>query len=465
MKRYRAAVLLIAFCLAGLTAEEVQFAFRLQDEYSMTERADYSKRVNGAYQGYVNREIRGVFRSREEEPGIFHVEGTWFRAREIRKDGLLNALPLERVERADFVQDSLGNTQASGPFPVLRNFPRFPNKPVAPGDRWEAPMGMVIFEPGGELTAELSLYCGYTYQGTDVYKGRPVHVIQAQYAVRKKGYDRNIGLIVDDVQGSHRVTLMIDSETMSPILARDSFQETWFYRGGRQEEYKGFNLVFYEGITGMDRPGLLQSLARGYGDGAVLAASGTPSGQNGRETGGTGGGRSTSGEGNDGTDDGSFAPGGAAGGGGEGSSSDGGKLPEASELARKDRTLFEQDVTLYERSEGVALSLNNLHFLPDQAVILEQDYPLLDKIATMLKSVPDRTLLVKGYTADVGSMESQMILSQERAKVVVDELISRGLEADRFVYIGLGGSEPLGDNGTDAGRKLNRRVEIVILED
>ncbi len=446
MKKYKAALLVLLFCVGGLSAEEVQFAFRLEDEYTMTERADYSKRVNGVYQGYVNREIRGAFRSREEEPGVFHVEGTWFRAREIRKDGLLNALPLERVEKAEFIQDSLGNTRVSGPFPILRNFPRFPNEPVGPGDSWEAPLEMVIFDQAGDLTAELSLYCGYTYQGTDVYKERPVHVIQAQYAVRKRGYDRNIGLIIDDVQGSHRVTLMIDQETMSPILARDSFQENWVYKGGRREEYKGFNLVFYEGITGMDRPGLLDSLARGLGDGAVLAKTDPSPAGEGR------------GEGSDGSE---TDP------AGEDSSSRGQglPLPDAAELAERDKSLFEQDVTLYEREEGVALSLNNLHFLPDQAVILAQDYPLLDRIAQMLKSVPDRTLLVKGYTADVGSMESQMVLSQERARVVVDEMVSRGLEADRFVFIGLGGAEPLGDNGTEEGRKLNRRVEIVIMED
>ncbi len=451
-------IILWAALLLPVTAQEVQFAFRLEREYSLTERADYSKRENGTYLGYVNREIRGTFRSREETPGIFHVTGTWFRAREIRKDGMLNALPLERVEKADFTQDSLGQTRAAGDFPVLRNFPSFPAEPVGPGDRWEAPLDMVIFDPDSSLTAVLSLYCGYTYQGTDVYKDRPVHVIQAQYAVRNRGFDGNIGRIIDDVQGSHRVTLMIDRETMGPLIARDSFQETWMYRNGDRVEYKGFNLVFYKGITGMDRPALLDSLVRGYGEGAVLAKK--ESSEESASSGPTAG---------PGTDNASAGEG--PGNGGQTASGSGAagemKPPPVSarELADRDSSLFEEDVTVYEREEGIALSLNNLHFLPDQAVILNQDYPLLDKIAALLKSVPDRTLLVKGYTADIGTVESQMILSQDRARVVVDELISRGLEGDRFVYIGLGGADPLGDNGTEEGRKLNRRVEIVVMED
>ena len=72
---------------------------------------------------------------------------------------------------------------------------------------------------------------------------------------------------------------------------------------------------------------------------------------------------------------------------------------------------------------------------------------------------------MKGHTADVGSLESQINLSQVRAKTIVDELSSRGIDADRFLYTGVGGLEPLGDNSTDQGRRINRRVEIIILED
>jgi flagellar motor protein MotB len=47
----------------------------------------------------------------------------------------------------------------------------------------------------------------------------------------------------------------------------------------------------------------------------------------------------------------------------------------------------------------------------------------------------------------------------------VDELVSRGIDAERFLYSGMGGLEPVGDNATDEGRMQNRRVEILILED
>jgi outer membrane protein OmpA-like peptidoglycan-associated protein len=57
-----------------------------------------------------------------------------------------------------------------------------------------------------------------------------------------------------------------------------------------------------------------------------------------------------------------------------------------------------------------------------------------------------------------------MELSIERAQRMVEELVRRGISADRFIYKGWGGTRPIGDNSTNDGRSLNRRVEITILE-
>jgi outer membrane protein OmpA-like peptidoglycan-associated protein len=57
-----------------------------------------------------------------------------------------------------------------------------------------------------------------------------------------------------------------------------------------------------------------------------------------------------------------------------------------------------------------------------------------------------------------------MQLSVERAQSIIAELTARGISADRFIYKGSGGTKPLGDNSSEEGRRLNRRVEITILE-
>lgn len=123
------------------------------------------------------------------------------------------------------------------------------------------------------------------------------------------------------------------------------------------------------------------------------------------------------------------------------------------------------DVEVSESDEGLILSLSKLHFVPDQAIILKEDERLLDSIAGALKKVNERTFFVKGHTADIGTVESQVSLSEQRAYVVVEELVKRGIREDRFLYAGLGGSAPIASNDTEEGRAQNRRVEIVILED
>ena len=140
-----------------------------------------------------------------------------------------------------------------------------------------------------------------------------------------------------------------------------------------------------------------------------------------------------------------------------------GQLAEKLKLSIDEELL--KDIEISESDEGLSLILNQLHFLPDQAVLLREDTRLLDSIAESLKKIEDRTFFVKGHTADVGTVESQIDLSLKRALVVVQELVKRGIREDRFLYSGEGGAYPLSTNDTEEGRARNRRVEIIIMED
>jgi outer membrane protein OmpA-like peptidoglycan-associated protein len=102
--------------------------------------------------------------------------------------------------------------------------------------------------------------------------------------------------------------------------------------------------------------------------------------------------------------------------------------------------------------------------VPDSAEFLPAERPRLDLLAEALKQIPDRTFLVEGHTAETGQPSQEMELSVERARHMVEELVSRGISADRFIYKGWGGTKPVGDNSTEAGKSANRRVEITILE-
>jgi outer membrane protein OmpA-like peptidoglycan-associated protein len=114
--------------------------------------------------------------------------------------------------------------------------------------------------------------------------------------------------------------------------------------------------------------------------------------------------------------------------------------------------------------EGVKLTIKDIRFEPDSDEILASERPRLTMIAKVLRESPDRIFLVEGHTAAIGRPAGEMELSVRRAKRMAAELAGLGIPIERFIYKGWGGTKPLGDNATDEGRRLNRRVEITILE-
>ena len=87
----------------------------------------------------------------------------------------------------------------------------------------------------------------------------------------------------------------------------------------------------------------------------------------------------------------------------------------------------------------------------------------LDKVADALKDQTNNSKIeVDGYTDSTGSEEKNREISKERADHVRDYLVSRGIPAASVESQGFGPSQPIADNTTNAGRAMNRRVEIVV---
>jgi outer membrane protein OmpA-like peptidoglycan-associated protein len=86
----------------------------------------------------------------------------------------------------------------------------------------------------------------------------------------------------------------------------------------------------------------------------------------------------------------------------------------------------------------------------------------LAKLSGIIQAHPGLNLAIEGYTDTTGAADFNMKLSQQRADTVRQFLISQGLSADAITSKGLGEADPIADNSTAAGRKLNRRVEIIV---
>jgi len=127
--------------------------------------------------------------------------------------------------------------------------------------------------------------------------------------------------------------------------------------------------------------------------------------------------------------------------------------------------LGDGDIRARSIDEGISISLENIHFMPNEARMLGGEEKKLDEIAGILERHPDRDVLVIGHTARPLGSSDGWELSYQRAQTVARFLIERGVRANsQMVIRGMGSSQPIGDNSTAEGRKRNRRVEIVILE-
>lgn len=90
----------------------------------------------------------------------------------------------------------------------------------------------------------------------------------------------------------------------------------------------------------------------------------------------------------------------------------------------------------------------------------EEAYPLLDKIATIMKDAPTLHLIIEGHADVVGNAEYNYWLSAARASAMKSYLVSRGIEADRIRIHAYGKDRPITLDNSSQGRRANRRVEF-----
>lgn len=109
--------------------------------------------------------------------------------------------------------------------------------------------------------------------------------------------------------------------------------------------------------------------------------------------------------------------------------------------------------------------LREVQFAFDRANLLPPAYPILNEVVRLLRVNPDIELVsIEGHTDDMGSQEHNDLLSEARAKSVLDYLVERGITASRLSSKGFGKRRPVADNSTPEGRQKNRRVEFHILQ-
>lgn len=124
------------------------------------------------------------------------------------------------------------------------------------------------------------------------------------------------------------------------------------------------------------------------------------------------------------------------------------------------------DATVETVNDGEALKItfdSGILFATNSSTVSDASKSALHNFSNTLKANPDTYIKIVGHTDSTGKVDYNQTLSEKRAKSVNDYLMLQGVSNDRMTYEGKGIHEPVADNATEAGRSLNRRVEILIL--
>jgi outer membrane protein OmpA-like peptidoglycan-associated protein len=110
---------------------------------------------------------------------------------------------------------------------------------------------------------------------------------------------------------------------------------------------------------------------------------------------------------------------------------------------------------------GMVVTLGNVLFDTGKAELRPGSNTNLAKLADFFKRNPERTATIEGYTDSVGSSSLNLALSERRSTAVMGALLGMGVTSSQLSTRAFGAAKPTADNGTAAGRQMNRRVEIV----
>ena len=107
---------------------------------------------------------------------------------------------------------------------------------------------------------------------------------------------------------------------------------------------------------------------------------------------------------------------------------------------------------------------NDISFDTGSAVIKPHLQPILDQFSSGLSGQPNTEVLIVGHTDSTGNDAINNPLSLQRANSARSYMMGRGVDGNRIRTEGRGSYQPVADNGTEAGRAKNRRIEIFLAE-
>ncbi|SOD98490.1 OmpA family protein [Spirosoma fluviale] len=107
--------------------------------------------------------------------------------------------------------------------------------------------------------------------------------------------------------------------------------------------------------------------------------------------------------------------------------------------------------------------LDNVYFDQSSYVLRPESFPQLNKLIKTLVTTPKLVIEIAGHTDNVGDKRLNQALSENRAKIITNYLVTNGISESRLRHNGYGSSKPAAPNDTEENKRKNRRVEFVVL--
>ena len=470
-------------------AQAVKLHYSGKGGYSLVERTNLRRYVNGKYVGLTSREVRS-FVSPSEPPlmrfkakgSVYEndqwYDGSFYVMEETLRNSQAAGAGIHEAGRSVFHISKNGQLTMykDNGYPSFRSFPAYTAEKVSFGESWKAVAERSVDPLNKGVFTKIPMQVLYTFSGAETYKGQAVYRIKAIWQTYYDAQNRDFGgdSSLQKARGGHKADIIVLQETGEPILTIDNVDETFFWIDGTQVNFKGTITLFTEFPPAFDSQRIMAALNRvaTVKDGKT----GTDKKFSGTEksvSGGTvaGSGKLTASDKKTGADavkTEKFVPDGIF------DNFDKNETvakntkntvsSEKTVLEKVDDVLPKNNIVAEEVSAGIRLSIRDIKFAPDSAQILSGESERLDEIAEVLKMAPNAQLLVEGHTASVGKPAGEQKLSEQRAHKIAEELKARGVKAGAFICRGFGGTKPVASNETNEGRAQNRRVEITILK-
>lgn len=432
--------------------------------YNFVERSDLRKYENGRYVGLVSKEVSAFIMPVFDGENYIY-EGHFFVNQETVKSMQTVGFGINDFVPSKFIihNDGTFKMLEDHGYPTFRSFPTYPKEKVSVGQSWTAKAYRSIDPLEKGILTTIPIYVQYTFKGEQNYKGHEVYCVSAMWATRYAMGTSYYDFVGDrelvKASGSHKANILIDKHTGITLVINDSVDEKFVYADGNEVAFKGTISMFTEYPPTYEIEKLLpviQRVAKLSDDEAnKLKEDSLEDNFNDEIAKKSENQKVASNQ----SDNKSFNE-------DETVTKIKKNIEKKEKLKSKkgDKVNAESNIEVENTTAGIKLTIPNLQFEPDSAMLVKGEYSRIDDIYEILKMVPQAQILIEGHTAKTGNDKGEMNLSVERAKSIAQELVKRGINEGRLICKGSGSTKPIADNSTAEGKKINRRVEITILK-